>query len=76
MRSASRERRAGHTEPLDELRLATDRLALGELAADDQRPQLIGDLLRLLAERRPVALAGSHLNHPASQGRNISVENI
>ena len=65
------QRRTRDTESFDELRLTADRLAFRELAADDQRPQLVGDLLRLLAKLGPVALARSHLNHPASQGRNI-----
>ena len=51
------QRRTRHPESFDEVRLASERLAFRELAADDQRPQLVGDLLRLLAKASPVALA-------------------
>ena len=65
------QRRTRNPEPFDELWLAPDRLPFGQLTADDQRAQLVRDLLRLLAETGPVALAGCHLNRPASQGRII-----
>ena len=43
------ERRAGHAEALDEVGLATERGAVGQLAAHDQGAQLVGDQFRLLA---------------------------
>ena len=43
------QRRARHAEPLDEVGLVAERVAFRQLAGDDQRAQLVGDLLRLLA---------------------------
>ena len=43
------QRRARHAEALDQVGLTAERLALAELTADDGRPQLVGDLLGLLA---------------------------
>jgi hypothetical protein len=53
------QRRPGHGEPLDEVGLLAEPLAVGQLPADDQRPQLVRDELRLLAGRRR-ALVGRH----------------
>ncbi len=44
--------RAGNSEPLDQLRLTTQPVALDQLPADDEGPQFVGDLLRLLALSR------------------------
>ena len=43
------QRRAGHAEALDEIGFTAERVALGQLAADDERTQLVGDQLRLLS---------------------------
>ncbi len=55
----------------DELRalIVSGKLTEGESLG--REPELVGDLLRFLAQLSPVALAGSHLNRPASRGRNI-----
>jgi hypothetical protein len=62
------QRRSRDAESLHELGLTSQRVALGELAADDHGPELVGDLLRLLPEATLVALAGNHLDHPTSAG--------
>ena len=46
------ERRSRDAEPLDEIGLVSERVALGQLPADDEGTQLVGDLLRLLARSR------------------------
>jgi hypothetical protein len=66
------QRRPRHAEALDQVGFTSERLALGELPADNERAQFVGDLLRFLAQSSPVALAGSHLNHPASPGVETS----
>ena len=53
MRRASRSDGPRHPEALDEVGLVAERVALVELAGDDEAPQLVGDLLGLLAP--PVA---------------------
>ena len=48
------QRGAGDTEALDQVGLVAQRVALGELPGDDQRAQLVGDLLGLLLGASPL----------------------
>ena len=57
------QRGPGDAESLDEVGLVTEGVALGELAADDERAQLVGDLLRLLAGGVFCAFPIGHAGH-------------
>ena len=46
------QRRPRHPEPLHQVRLVAERIPLGELPRHDQPAELVGDLLRLLAQPR------------------------
>ena len=63
------QRRPRHAEPLDEVGLVAERVALGQLARDDQAAQLVGDLLRFLARSRRAAL-GVGVTFSSGTGKN------
>src|SRR5690606_8065518 len=58
------QRGAGHAEALDQVGLVAQRVALAELAGDDELAQLVGDLLGLLPGRAPRRAALSHRSGP------------
>ena len=52
------QRRSGHTEPLDEIRLVTEGVAFVQFPEDDEAPQLVGDLLGFLPGLRATRATG------------------
>jgi hypothetical protein len=60
------QRRAGHAEPLDEVRLPAERLPVGQLTTDDERPELVSDTLGHLPRRAPAVRTGHLIVLPIS----------
>ncbi len=60
------QRRAGYAEPLDEVGLPAERLPIGQLAADDERPEFVRDALRHLPHRSPTVRTGHLIALPIS----------